>query len=151
MSPYPTAPIWRRFAALIYDGFILSALSFAYGALITLGGALASPQSERYQPMFSGYWVFLGWLFVLCGFYAWFWKRGGQTLGMKTWRLQLVSIDAKPLAWTQVLKRLFFGLPSFALLGAGYWYRGFNAEGLCWHDKLSNTQVIVLPKPTKNR
>ena len=147
-----TAPLWRRFAAMGYDSLILLAISMAYGALVTAIGAQLSETSEDFQPMFatggSGELVTLGWLLTLAGFYIVFWRRSGQTVGMKAWRLQLVQAD-NPSCQPSLLRcsqRAAWGLLSLVMLGAGYWYRWFNASGQCLHDKLTHTQVIVLPK-----
>ena len=150
MQPLPTAPVWRRFAALVYDSFILLALSFAYGAVLTAAGAAMHPDMPHdYQPMFHSPLVIVGWFLVLAGFYAWFWKRGGQTIGMKTWRIQLVNTKPKPISWSQIGLRILVGIPATLCLGISYWFRLIDASGDCLHDKLSHTHVIVLPKKAK--
>ena len=57
MSPstFPTsAPLWRRFAALVYDTFLLGAISMAYGAVVTaIGAAFGAEQTQDYSPMFE--------------------------------------------------------------------------------------------------
>ena len=145
---WPTAPLWRRFAALVYDGFILLALSLAYGALVTAIAVFMGAQSQEYQPMFR-HWLFgLGWVICLQGFYFGFWRRSGQTLGMRTWRIRLSDrANATVLAGrAQCLARVLLTPPLVLLGGAGYWYRFFNRRGDCLQDKLSRTQVVVVPK-----
>ena len=66
-SEFSAAPVWRRLAALLYDSFILLAISFLYGAAATLAGTLAGWHQADYQPMFR-HWLFtLGWVAVLAG------------------------------------------------------------------------------------
>lgn len=150
MQALPTAPIWRRFAALIYDSFILAAISFAYGVVITVVGANKQTEVVRdYQVYSDSIWVFICWLVVLAGFYALFWKRGGQTIGMKTWRLQLISSEQAPVTWRQIFLRLLSAPPLVLLFGLGYWTRWFDQKGDCLHDKLSSTHVVLLPKESK--
>ncbi len=146
-SPAIKAPLWRRFAALLYDSLVLLALSFAYGALVTLFGTLLAPEAPHdYSPMFDSHWVFIGWIAVLMGFYLYFWRRAGQTIGMKTWRLKLVGQAPGRLRYGQLFVRIAIAVPGLALLGLGYFYRWFDARGDCLHDRLSATSVILLPK-----
>ena len=51
-APYPTANLWRRLAALIYDAFLLFAIILAYGFLLTMIKVLfsGSQQVEDVQP-----------------------------------------------------------------------------------------------------
>lgn len=149
MPQIPTvkAPLWRRFAALLYDSLVLLALSFAYGALVTLLGTLLAPEAQRnYSPMFDAPWVFIGLIAVLAGFYLYFWRRAGQTIGMKTWRLKLVGQAPGKLRYSQLFVRIAIAVPGLALFGLGYFYRWFDARGDCLHDRLSATSVILLPK-----
>lgn len=148
----PAAPLWRRFAALVYDSLLLLALTFAYAALATfIDVQVDGPVVHEYQPMFEGPWLLLGWILLIMFFYSWFWHKSGQTLGMRTWRIQLVSAaEGRPLpGWKQCIIRSLGGAASLSLLGLGYWYALFDPQRRCWHDRLSGTEVIVLPKPGK--
>lgn len=137
------ASLWRCFAAMLYDGFLLFALSFAYGAAATLVSTLLVGRPEDdYQPMFSSLLFPLGWLLTLLLFYGWFWRRSGQTLGMKAWRIKLISAESgNSPSWAQCFLRLALAIPAFFLLGLGYWYRFFNRDNLCFHDRYSGTYV----------
>jgi uncharacterized RDD family membrane protein YckC len=148
------APLWRRFAAMLYDSLILLAISMAYGAGITLLGiGLGNKPSRDYQPMFqtggAGELILLGWLVCLVGFYIGFWYRSGQTVGMRTWRLRLVDQNNpnQPPSFVRCCQRAALGLLSFWLFGLGYWYRYIDKDGHCLHDKLTKSAVVVLPKP----
>ncbi len=148
-----SAPLWRRLAALVYDSLILLAISMAYGALVTLTGALGGQTQEaKYQPMFhaggSAELVLIGWILCLVFFYVGFWQRSGQTLGMRAWRLKLVDAhdnNAK-ISMSRCLQRAAWGAPSVIFFGLGYWYRFISPTRQCLHDKLTRTQVIVIPK-----
>jgi uncharacterized RDD family membrane protein YckC len=144
----PAAPVWRRLAALLYDSFILLAISFFYGAIVTAVGTVAGRHEADYQPMFD-HWAFtLGWVLVLVAFYMWFWHKSGQTIGMRTWRLKLVERD-NPLrtpSWQLCALRALVAPPAIVFGGLGYWYALIDRQAHCLHDRLSKTQVIELPK-----
>ena len=75
------------------------------------------------------------WLFTVLGLYfMWFWTHGGQTLAMKTWRLQLTTVNGDVLNWRRALLRyvlmwLWF-VPGLALASL------FHAQG--W-------MLVILP------
>lgn len=76
------APLWRRFAASIYDGLLLVGLW-----MVTL--LLSLPLNKLFG-LGPGNALTRAMLFLIgLGFFAWFWTRGGQTLGMRAWRLQV--------------------------------------------------------------
>jgi hypothetical protein len=86
----------------------------------------------------------------VCGFlfYGWFWTHGGQTLGMRTWRLRLVRADGGPITWHITAIRFGSALLALAPLGLGLWWALFDKDKRAWHDRLSGTRLIVTPKPT---
>ncbi len=149
------APLWRRFAAMVYDSFLLLALTMAYGALATLAMYLLKGDTSggEYQPMvtsdFGNALVLMGLILTLSGFYVFFWCRAGQTAGMKAWRLKVIAVEHLPASGLPSLKlaaiRAPLALLSLLLLCLGYFWRWFDASGDCLHDKLSNTRVIVTP------
>jgi len=147
-NEFPAAPIWRRLAALLYDRFILLAISFLYGAAATLAGTLAGWHQTDYQPMFR-HWAFtLGWVLVLTAFYLWFWHKSGQTIGMRTWRLKLVTSDnhLHTPDWRLCALRAMVAPPAIALGGIGYWYKLIDGQARSLHDRLSKSHVIEVPK-----
>lgn len=142
------APIWRRLTALLYDAFILIALSFLYGALVTGIAAASGSPPQNYQPMFSGVLFPLGWVITLAGFYCFFWYRSGQTIGMKTWHLKVVqgrNAEHTP-NLPQCALRALVAAPAVILGGIGFIYGAFNGERLTLQDKLSGTRVIMVAK-----
>ena len=86
----------RRLGAMVYDGLLLVALWFVATAIwlpFTGGEAIPYPGLLR---------VWL--LAVSFVFFGWFWTHGGQTLGLRAWRLRVERADGAPLTW-----RLFGG------------------------------------------
>lgn len=148
-QPYPIAPIWRRLVALMYDGFIVIALSLIYGTLVNLAFVeITNTQlNEDYTPVVGGPLYLLGWYLTIAGFYCYFWHRGGQTVGMKAWKIKVLAQDTGTTAsWKSCAIRAIIGPISFFVGLAGYFWKWFDKEGHCLHDKLSNTKVVVVPK-----
>jgi uncharacterized RDD family membrane protein YckC len=123
---------------MVYDGLLILALAFVVSALMLLisGGHLGQPD----QPL----WLLWTHRIVLAvsvwGFFAWFWMHGGQTLGMRAWRLRLVATNGGAITWTQTVRR-FAGA-----LGLGYLWVLFDPQQRSWHDRLSGTHLILVPK-----
>ena len=66
-------------------------------------------------------------------YYAWFWKKYNQTLGMKIWKVKIYSKCSLEITYIQSIKRIVI-----ALLG-GHFLLFFQSESL--QDKLSNTYL----------
>ena len=114
------AGLFRRLAAMFYDALLIVALLFIVTfAMLPLTGGEAILTSTQ-----GGLGHFYHGLLLLAGF-AYFgvcWTQGGQTLGMKAWRLRLETADGGALNWAEALVRFTIGL-SLALLAAlGLWY-----------------------------
>lgn len=64
------------------------------------------------------------------GFFGWFWSHGGQTLGMRAWRLRVQIPGGAPLPLTKAALRYMAGLlPLIAALW-GIKYLGTPAAGI---------------------
>ncbi len=130
------ASLIRRMAALAYDALLLvGPLSCATLLALMLRGGRAF---DAHDPWFSGYLVL-----VCILFFGWFWRHGGQTLGMKAWRIKLVTYDSTPPSWGQVFTRCLVGLLSFAAAGLGFFWILIDRQGRSWHDRASATLIIV--------
>ncbi|HSW15424.1 MAG TPA: RDD family protein [Solimonas sp.] len=86
------APLWRRLIAAVYDGLLLLGIVFTIALLdfVVLNKLLGLPTRGWLGPM-----LFLAGL----SFFGWFWTHGGQTLGMRAWRLRVRRLDGLPLRW----------------------------------------------------
>ncbi len=129
---------------MLYDLLLVIALLIVVTALLLplTGGEAIS--SERHGALEYVYRALL--VAVVVGFFGSFWTRGGQTLGMMAWRLQVVRTDGSRLSWIDTLKRLGAALISWAPLGAGYFWIWIDADRLAWHDRWTDTRVVLLPK-----
>jgi uncharacterized RDD family membrane protein YckC len=127
-----------RLLAMFYDSLLLfSALLIATAlALIVTRGTLS-----YHNPFFRTF------LFLICfSFYAWFWLHGGQTLGMRAWRLRLQRPDGQPVSIWQALLRFMVAIPSLALAGLGLFWMLFDKDKMAVHDRISESVIVRLPR-----
>lgn len=128
---YPSANLFKQLAAMAYDSLLILAILFvAVGMTIPFNKGVAIDRSL----------VYIFFVTVIFIFYGWFWKRSGQTLGMRAWKIQIVSETGGYPSWSVSFLRLVFATLSIACIGMGYWWRIFKPY--TWHDKLSQTKVI---------
>jgi uncharacterized RDD family membrane protein YckC len=164
-----------RLAAIVYDGMLILALLFLVGTVLTVIGTLLTMQTgtESAQARSLPVWyqnivMTPSFILTLVGFYGLFWRRGGQTLGMQTWRLKTVNDSGYLLTWGQSFKRimaaslmpLVFGVigsliggsraiiltSAFLGLVFNYAFCLFNRRGLAVQDMISNTVTLKMPK-----
>lgn len=134
------APLWRRLGAAVYDALLLIALwMVALWLDVVVRDALGL---DRNWPALRAYLFLLG-LF----FFGWFWTHGGQTLGMRAWRLQLRRRDGRPIGWATAAARYAGAWLAWAPLGLGVLWSLVDRRHLAWQDRLSGTELILLPRP----
>jgi uncharacterized RDD family membrane protein YckC len=134
----------RRLAALVYDFLLLAALLMIY-----TGGALFFTRGAAVVPATAGSWVYLyraGLVLVIGGYYVINWLRSGQTLGMRAWRLRVVTVSGLPLALEAAALRAVFGALAWAPVGLGVLWMYLDPDHLALHDRLSKTRVIHLAR-----
>jgi uncharacterized RDD family membrane protein YckC len=88
-------------------------------------------------------------LTTVVAFFSYFWLKNGQTLSMQAWRIKLVNSSGGAIRFHQAIVRCLTAVLSAACLGAGYWWCLLDARGRTWHDHLSGTELILLPKRDK--
>ena len=79
-------------------------------------------------------------------FFVGFWVYGGQTLGMRAWRLRVEQRSGEPMTWKIASVRFAAAVVSIAPLGLGFFWLVIDPEGLTWHDRIAGTRVVLLPK-----
>jgi uncharacterized RDD family membrane protein YckC len=139
-QPFTRAGLLVRLAAMLYDALLLLAVLFCATALVVaLNGGEAL---QGYNALFTSF------LFCLAfAFYAWFWIHGGQTLGMRAWRLRVQQIkNADPISWGQALLRFMVSILSWLPLGLGFWWMLIDRDQLTWHDRYSESEIVRLDK-----
>ena len=137
LSECPPASLIKQLAAMVYDSLLIFAVLFFASA-----AALLFNHGEAIE---ANIWFSLYLLFTLYTYYAWFWQKSGQTLGMRVWKIRLVSDSGGNPGWAVCYLRLVCALLSLLCLGLGYWWRLFSPY--TWHDRLSHTRVINLSSP----
>ena len=144
----PRALIGWRLLGLLYDLWPVLALWMLLGAGFTLGYYLSGHGARENIAPFSLLQLLL---WVCCwgitGAYATLsWRRGGQTLGMRPWRLQVVSTEPGLPTWKALWLRYAMATLSLLLGGLGFWWAWVDREKLTWHDRVSGTRMVRLPK-----
>ena len=131
----PSAAVPRRLAALAYDALLVGGLLFVFTLLLVLvrGGRAIDADTLWYRA------TLVVVAFAFCGLS---WTRGGQTLGMRAWRIRVVALDGRPPSWPRAALRFVASWLALAPAGLGYWWALFDRERRCWHDVLSGTRVI---------
>ena len=148
---YASPVLPRIFASMVYDSLLIAAISIGYGAFVVGLHVLFQGQPEPGQriqwDMISSIFITLGWLAVIILFYVYFWQKFGQTLGMKTWRLQMIDSETGQLAsYKKCVIRSFSAIISLLVFGFGYWFKLFHPQQKMLHDIMSGTQLILLKK-----
>jgi len=141
----------RRLAAIVYDTFLVLPLimvSVAAGLGLRTAAGLEAHDNTQLAILDASL-VQLIALTAVVAFFSYFWLKNGQTLSMQAWRIKLVSSSGGAVRFHQAIVRALAAVLSAACLGAGYWWCLIDSRGRTWHDYLSGTQLILLPKKNK--
>ena len=144
---YPT--LFRRLAAWFYDILVVTAvLMLAGGIAMAIISLLLHFNILNLDPFedvstyltqhiiaSSIYTLYL--CCVIVGFYTYFWTHGGQTLGMRAWKLKLQNKDGTPIKLSQAFIRV-----TTAILGFGN-LLAFNTKRRAFQDIMSQCEMIV--------
>lgn len=171
----PSAGVFRRLGAMIYDCLPLFALLVA--ATLPFLPFVHGRVLVAEEVGLLAYIYRLVQLLVIGGFFLFFWTRRGQTLGMLAWRLRLQRPDGTLVSWPIAVRRMLCVLLLWLPLLLGYWlvwrhwpdrtariiantlsllplvlayvWIWIDRDRLAWHDRWTGTRVIVLPKRKK--
>ena len=134
------AGLFRRLLAIFYDLFLLIAILFAATTLATMLN-----QGEAIEPGQFIYPFYVAYLLLISfGFFGWFWTHGGQTLGMKTWKIRLQRENNEPFTWWLALVRFITAMISWSAAGLGMLWSLFDPKRRCWHDITSGCVLVDL-------
>ena len=141
LVPARPAAIGWRLLALIYDCLpMIPLLMISSAVFLWLNGG----HTVEHDPLmaaieFTTMWLLVGAYFVLS------WRRGGQTIGMRPWRLKLVAADGRPASWRSLWLRyaVACATPLIGLL-----WTLVDGEHRALYDIASGTQVVRLAPAT---
>ena len=106
---------------------------------------MAFNQGNAIEPGQALYPYYVSCLLVICFcFYGWFWTHGGQTLGMKTWKMKLQLDNGQSITWMLALIRFIAALISWSAAGLGFLWSMFDPQRRTWHDIASNCVLLDL-------
>ena len=148
------AGFFRRLLAMVYDTLVAIAVGMCAAMVMIVtfvvllkNGVLdlqgyAEPadliQASTLYKTIIQIWVG-GWI---VGFFLWFWKKGGQTIGMRAWRLRIYSTVDEPMTWSRLIVRLIASLGGLGTLLVLFDFR--NKQSL--QDRVAKTEVVHLTK-----
>lgn len=167
VPPRAAAPIARRLAAMVYEGLVVAAILLLAG--FPFAGAATARFDGLTRHLFQAYLVF-----VLGLYFVWCWRRGGQTLPMKAWKLRVVDAHGRPLAITRATLRyalaaLAFGssavgtivllrypreLAAWLALAPGLvtlLWSAVDRDRQFLHDRLAGTRIVAAEPPRQDR
>ncbi|HEY9051579.1 MAG TPA: RDD family protein [Gammaproteobacteria bacterium] len=150
MNTHP-ASLFKRLLAIFYDSLLLMALLFVTGIIVSSistfmindGNAITA---EHPFFVFHRTSVLVTLLAVSFLFFGWFWTHGGQTLGMRTWRLKLQTLDGGNINWSVAGVRFLAAMVSWIVFGLGFIWSLFDKNKRTWHDRMSDTVLIQMEK-----
>jgi uncharacterized RDD family membrane protein YckC len=130
-------PLPRRLLVILYDSVIIL-------GLLILASALALPFGNIDKVVFRDVWFTL-WLFAVCFAYLGScWRYGGMTVGMRAWKVRLVSSDGQIISWPGCLLRFLVGMVSLTVLGLGIFWALVDKKNRGWHDLAARTLLVKL-------
>jgi len=130
-----SCPLPRRLLAMVYDGVNLM-------GLLIVASATALPFGSENTTAFRDFW-FTCWLFLVCFAYlGCCWRYGGMTMGMRAWKIRLISEDGGPVSWPACLLRYLVALVSLSVFGLGILWALVDRKKRCWHDLAAHTLLI---------
>ena len=158
MTANPTCPLWRRLIALVYDLVAVLAIVMVVGLVCQLAtrGQLITTNGQVhiawwYQPLQG---------LVVAAYFMVSWLRGGQTLGMRPWRIRVTASGGTKPSLRQALIRVItaalplallllmpvFGLHATLWIVATVWVIWFavalfNSRRRAVHDLAAGTEV----------
>lgn len=153
-AEFPRATLVKRLAAMTYDVLVAVAVAMCAGMLITviliillehgvldMQGKVHTTEVIQTSTLYS--YVIQTWVLLwVTGFFLWFWKHGGQTIGMRAWRLKIQSTNEHPIGYPRALLRMVTSLGGISTL----WIICNPKKKLGLQDIASGTEIVQLNK-----
>ncbi|MEO5622280.1 MAG: RDD family protein, partial [Dokdonella sp.] len=140
MSSSMPASLSLRIAAGLYDLFPLIALWMLSAglALLIVHGRI----DVAHPPTLFRFGLRAALLVVSAAYFVISWARGGQTIGMRAWRLRVVAADGNALPWPRALLRFSIALVSLSVCAIGFLWCLIDPGRRAWHDLGARSAVI---------
>lgn len=146
----PPAPFMRRLASWVYDlltGTAIVMLSTVVFMILVNVLEMASiidmsghEDTAAYLQGNIAFQLFL--LICLTAFFCYFWVRGGQTIGMRAWRLRVLNKDGTTISIKQAIIRFYCSLAGIGNLWVLFDFK--NRQSL--QDYAAQTRTVELSK-----
>ena len=131
---YP-AGLLRRLGAIIYDSGLL------FGVLFVA----AIPVSFIDETLREAHWlealIRIYYIAVISSYFIWFWVHGGQTLGMRAWKIYAIDLNGDFLNFHQALKRSLAAFVCLLPAGIGLISIPLRKDKCALHDIWSDTRI----------
>lgn len=143
LTNYPTAGLLHRLLAMAYDFLVLIALYLTSGLVVVGVTKAVSGEWPGALPASVSFSLFYSITFL---YYMHSWRRGGQTIGMKAWRIYLTTEDNSHVRLSHCILRSGAGFFSLAIFGLGFFWMLIDKRQRTWHDIASVTRIVHKPK-----
>ena len=136
IAEHPNASALRRFAAMIYDMFLIVAIWMLTTTVVV---------SLLNQGEAIGGWPFqLMLLLEVFIFFAYFWRIKGQTLGMQVWKIRTENEASETLGIGQSAIRFLLAGVTLLPAGLGFFWMLIDRDRLTAYDRFSKSRVVYL-------
>jgi uncharacterized RDD family membrane protein YckC len=127
---------FRYLGIIFYDALLLLAvLFFATLLILPFNAGIAFSGEQFLYPIYLFSVSFL--------FYGWFWTHGGQTLGLRAWKIKVLTNNYELISWQQAFIRFIAALFSWSFLGLGFLWVLIDKNQRSWHDIVSKTGLFL--------
>jgi uncharacterized RDD family membrane protein YckC len=129
----------RRLAAICYDLLLVLGLlmTLAFTVIVLRAGDAIGPGAAWFQLLLLAAWGL---------YFTWSWTHGGQTIGMRAWRVHVQAREGGSVSWGSALVRFLGAALSVLAFGLGFLWCLVDRDGLTWHDRLSRSELSYRPK-----
>ena len=128
--------IWRRSASILYDSLLVLAI------LIIMSIPFFSFNLEENFSLKIIVQIY--YYLITQYFFVWFWVNNEGTLGMKTWKIKIVSEDGNKISYKEAIIRFNTAILSFIFFGLGFLISFLRKDKKCLHDFISKTVLVKL-------
>lgn len=131
-----TPGVGRRLLSLIYEILLLAAVAL-------LAGGAAAALAQITNPAYTRLFTRIITVAACAAYFAWQWRRSGQTLPMKTWRMRLETVNGMRVTMPRALLRATLATAGYLLLGVSVIWAFIDRDRQFLHDRLAGTRLVV--------